>query len=110
RGIFLTHGEPEALTGLAQGLAAIDGIEPGRTIVPTLDQCFQLVRAAGALVLAAGKARLVNRGADALDKGWDWHNELSAFILDLHRQLQDQPSDKERLKLIRDLKRVIGRK
>ncbi|TDQ83186.1 metallo-beta-lactamase family protein [Dongia mobilis] len=111
RGIFLTHGEPEALAGLAAGLGDMEGVEPERIFVPSLDQLFQLDRADGPLLLDESvPARLVNSGAEALKKGWDWHNEMSALNLDLHRRLQQLPGDKERLKLIRELARVVAEK
>lgn len=111
RGIFLTHGEPEALAGLAKGLAEFDQIAAEHIVVPSLDQRYQIDRADGPLLMDAGApARLVNSGAEAAGKGWDWHNEFSAFSLDLQRQLRNQRSDKDRLRLLRDLEKVISPK
>lgn len=109
RGIFLTHGEPEALKALSAALGDLPGLEAEQIFMPGLDQRFQLDRAAGPLAMGdTPPARLVNAAAEAAGKGWDWHNELSAFTLDLHRRLQGERSDKERLKIIRDLEKVIG--
>ncbi|WP_374369000.1 MBL fold metallo-hydrolase RNA specificity domain-containing protein [Dongia sp.] len=111
KGIFLTHGEPEALAGLARGLGEMEGVDAERLFVPALDQRYQLDRADGPLLIAGdAPARLVNSGAEALRQGWDWHNELSVLNLDLHRRLQGMENDKARLKLIRDLEKVIGAK
>jgi len=112
RGIFLTHGEPQALAGLAQALVMQGGIEPDRIVTPSLDQAYQLDREKGPLLLPeTAPARLSGDTAtDAVARGWDWHNEMSAFNLDLHRRLQNLGSDKARLKMIRDLEKVVSRK
>lgn len=60
---------------------------------------------------AAAPARLAeDTAADAIAKGWDWHNDMSVFNLDLRRRLQSLGSDKARLKMIRELQKVIGGK
>lgn len=112
RGIFLTHGEPQALAGLAQGLVAQDGVDAERIVTPSLDQAYQLDRDKGPLLLPeTAPARLSGDTAtDAVARGWDWHNEMSAFNLDLRRRLQNLGSDKARLKMIRDLEKVVSGK
>ncbi|MBL8710094.1 MAG: MBL fold metallo-hydrolase [Rhodospirillaceae bacterium] len=111
RGVFLTHGEPDALAGLSRGLLEMEGMLDEQIVVPSLDQTYRIDRAKGALPVASeAPARLVNSGVEALKKGWDWHNEMSVFSLDLHQRLQGMANDKERLKLIRDLEKVMARK
>lgn len=112
RGVFLTHGEPEALTGLAKGLIELDGVEAERIVTPALDQRYQIDRDKGPLLMpATAPARLVEDAAtDAVAKGWDWHNEMSVFNLDLRSRLQNLGSDKARLKMIRDLEKVVSGK
>ena len=40
-------------------------------------------------------------------RGWDWHNELSALSLELRRTLDQAQSDKARMALLKDLRRVL---
>lgn len=112
RGIFLTHGEPHALAALAQGMAELDGVAAERLVTPSLDQRYQLDRDGGPLLQPeTAPSRLAGETASAaVAKGWDWHNEMSAFNLDLRQRLQALGSDKARLAMIRDLEKVIGGK
>jgi len=97
------------LSGLATGLGDIEGVDADRIFVPSLDQRYQLDRDGGPLLLTEeAPARLVNSGAEALRKGWDWHNELSVLNLDLHKRLQRMPRDDDRLKLIRKLEKLVS--
>ena len=105
RGLFLVHGETTALAAMRDNVLSL-GLEPERVILPELDQRFQLDREAGALALEDGR-RLSPAGADAVKRGWDWHNELSAVSLDLRRELDELADDKARMALLKDLRRML---
>lgn len=105
RGLFLVHGETEALAGMRDAALAL-GMPAERVIVPELDQRFQLDRAAGPLLREDGR-RLPAVRAEEARRGWDWHNELSAVSLDLRRQLDELEDDKARMALLKDLRRLL---
>ncbi|MBL9034521.1 MAG: MBL fold metallo-hydrolase [Rhodospirillaceae bacterium] len=105
RGLFLVHGEIGALAGMRDSVLTL-GLDAERVILPELDQRFQLDRQDGALALEDGR-RLEPTRAEEVRRGWDWHNELSAVSLDLRRQLDDLGDDKARMKLLKDLRRML---
>ena len=60
--------------------------------------------------MAAGIPRLAEAAAEAARSGWDWHNDLSAFVLALQQRLAQLPGDKARQALLREMRRMIGRR
>lgn len=106
RGIFLNHGEEAGLAGMARGLADL-GIAAERIVVPEIDQKFLLDRDKGALLLGVEHARLENAAAEVAKKGWDWHNELSAFTLDLQSRLRALDTDKARMGFLKQARRLL---
>jgi hypothetical protein len=84
-------------------------LEPERVIVPDLDQSYQLDCAAGALALG-GTPRLGPMRTEEARQGWDWHNEHSALSLDLRRILDRAQSDEERLRILKDMRRVLEKR
>jgi metallo-beta-lactamase family protein len=107
RGLFLVHGEIAALAGMRENVLTL-GLESDKVIVPELDQRFQLDRAAGALA-RGGTPRLGPVRREEARQGWDWHNELSAFSLDLRRILDKTQSDEARLRLLKNMRQVLER-
>ncbi len=105
RGLFLIHGETEALAAMRDNVLAL-GLDPAKVIVPELDQRYRLDRVEGALALESGR-RLGNTRAEEARRGWDWHNELSALSLELRRQLDELEDDKARMVLLKDMRRVL---
>jgi metallo-beta-lactamase family protein len=107
KALFLTHGEPAALEAMHSGAIEL-GLAPERVLAPTLDQGFLIDRRDGPLPMPAGRPRLAEAGFDAARSGWDWHNDLSAFVLALQQRLAGLPGDKARQTLLRELRRKIG--
>jgi metallo-beta-lactamase family protein len=108
RGLFLIHGETEALAGMRENVLPL-GLEPSKVIVPDLDQRYRLDRAEGALAMESGRRLSPTRSEEA-KRGWDWHNELSALSLELRRQLDELEDDKARMGLLKDMRRVLEKR
>jgi metallo-beta-lactamase family protein len=108
RGLFLIHGETAALAGMRENVLSL-GLEPDKVIVPELDQRYELDRAAGALAIPS-TPRLEPVRTEEAKQGWDWHNELSAFSLELRRILDGVQSDKARMALLKDMRRVLEKR
>jgi len=103
--IFLTHGEPQALAALRQGLLdariATAGID-----IPAMDETIELTgELAGAKLrrLAAKRPRLAPETAARPD----WHNRYAALLLRLAERLRASKSDAARDKLLERLKQDL---
>ena len=105
RGLFLIHGETAALAGMRENALSL-GIAPDKVFTPDLDQCYRLDRVAGALAIG-GTPRLEPARSEEAKQGWDWHNELSAFSLELRRILDHKHSDEARMTVLKDMRRVL---
>ena len=90
---------------MKQGLAGL-GIDRERIFIPEIDQRFLIDRKT-ALLLGADHARLRNAAAEVAKKGWDWHNELSAFTLELQNRLREINGDKARMAFLKQIRRTI---
>lgn len=108
RNLFLIHGETAALAGMRENVLTL-GLDPDAILVPELDQRYQLDRVAGALVLG-GTPRLEPVRTEEAKQGWDWHNELSAFSLELRRILDEAGNDKARMAMLKDMRRVLEKR
>ncbi|HSE74557.1 MAG TPA: MBL fold metallo-hydrolase, partial [Dongiaceae bacterium] len=108
RGLFLIHGETSALAGMRDNVLTL-GLDPGKVIVPDLDQRYRLDRAAGALAMG-GTPRLEPVRKEEARQGWDWHNELSVLSLDLRRILDQLDDDKTRMAMLKDMRRVLEKR
>lgn len=97
--VFIAHGEPSAAEGLAERLTAA-GFDPGRLVIPRLDETFRL-RRAGAQAQPAGRARIDPAAAARLD----WHNDRARLLLALNTALERAPDDAAREAL---LHRLLG--
>jgi metallo-beta-lactamase family protein len=100
--IFLTHGEDEERAALRQALLDT-GIAGDQVILPLLDDAVEL-RAGGVQALV----KPARRRLDLNQINADWHNAYSSFMLDLSMQLQNAPSDQERLRIMAQLKDKLG--
>lgn len=106
RGIFITHGEDSALTGLKEGVVAM-GYDRSRVTIPRLDQAFELFPAAGARLMKAAAVSRLQPKADALVAGKDWHNDYAALVLALQHKLQTIDDEQSRKTLLRRLNRAM---
>lgn len=102
RDLFLVHGEPAAIEGLA---ARLDGvIDPRRIQRPVLDETFELAPD-GARRLEDGGQRRLSPGRVAR---LDWHNDVTRLILDINEALAAEPDEKARAVLLRRLRRALA--
>jgi metallo-beta-lactamase family protein len=100
--IFLVHGEPEAIEGLAARLCGVVAAED--ILVPTLDESFVL--APGGALRPAGTA--APRISPDKVARMDWHNDLSRLMLEINEALQRAADDRARGVLIRRLAAALG--
>ncbi|WP_420403559.1 MBL fold metallo-hydrolase [Nisaea sp.] len=101
-GIFLTHGEEEALAAMRDALVA-KGVEPERIVIPKLDDVVDL---------SGGRAKIrqkqaVRRLSPEAVRGPDWHNELAEFSLRLRAELEAAADEKSRRKIMRRVMRAL---
>lgn len=95
--IFLNHGEPDGLAGLARRLEAAS-IPPNRIITPTLDQTYDL--GAGEIQAQSGSRPRLPPGAAGRQ---DWHNRRAGFLGLLNDVLQEISDDEARARLLSTL-------
>jgi metallo-beta-lactamase family protein len=102
RGVFLTHGEDAAISGLAARLA--ERIIPSaRLFEPLLDDIYELTSAVPTPLDAAHRRRLAPEAVTHLD----WHNEMSELVLDIHDRVEQAADDRARGVIIRRLRRAL---
>ena len=100
-GVFLTHGEEEAMAGLAARLTA--HVPAERLTMPALDDAFDLTP--DGPIRRAGDAP--PRLAPDQVARMDWHNDVSRLMLDIDEALRATPDDRARGVLIRRLRRAL---
>ncbi len=98
--IFLTHGEPPSLKGLAQRLEAA-GLKRDAIVVADLDRTYRLTGATAEI--QASNLRLAAGAVSSLD----WHNTRAALLLSLDKRLREAGSDKERQDLLASVAQAI---
>lgn len=99
--LFLVHGEPDAIEGLAARLAGV--VDPDRILRPVLDEEFELTATGARRLGGAAPRRLRPEMVARLD----WHNDVSRLILDINEALASEPDEKARAVLIRRLRRAL---
>jgi metallo-beta-lactamase family protein len=99
--VFLAHGEPDALEALRKRLV-VAGLPADGIAVPSIDQAFELDRAAAAERPSAPR---LNPSAPAQ---LDWHNARSELLNQLEDQLDSAPDDVARADLIGRLQRTLA--
>jgi len=100
--VFLTHGEPPALTALQNRLIEA-GISADRIIVPDLDDEFELAPRHAEKQKPVNKPRLEPAAVSRLD----WHNDLAQLSMDIVDELEKAADEKSRQKLLRRLRRAL---
>lgn len=97
-GIFIVHGEEDAMSGLT---ARIGNLLPAERIVkPVLDQKFELTPEGAVPVADATPARLPPERVARLD----WHKDVSRLMLHINDALHAIPDKNHRAVLIRRLR------
>lgn len=99
--LFLVHGEPEAIEGLAARLSGV--VAPDRILCPVLDEQFDLTARGAQRLGEETPRRLPPEKLARLD----WHNDASRLFLDINDALAAEPDDKRRAILIRRLRRAL---
>jgi metallo-beta-lactamase family protein len=105
--LMIVHGEPEAVDGLSDALAA-SGVDRRSILAPTLDENFVFVHRDGrwrAVPEADGLPRLPPEAANARR---DWHNDYAQMLLDIRAALQAAPGDAARHRLLQQLRRALA--
>ena len=103
RGLFLVHGEEQAIAGLAARVA--ERIIPSAKLFqPVLDDVYELSTPAPTLLDVSHRRRLAPEAVTHLD----WHNEMSRLVLDINDQIAAAADDRARGVIIRRLRRALG--
>jgi metallo-beta-lactamase family protein len=108
RGLFITHGEENALASLKAGAAAL-GLSDADVFIPRMDQTFLLHPAAKARPIETKEpARLDATAFEAIRQGRDWHNDYASFLLELQGRLGQIADQRGRRLLMRRLRDALG--
>lgn len=99
-GLFLVHGEEEAMAGLAARLASLPA---ERIAVPALDDSYDLTPDGYVRRASADPPRLAPEQVARMD----WHNDVSRLILDINEALRATADERARNTLIRRLRRAL---
>lgn len=102
--VFLTHGEPESLSGLEARLAA-GGFHPDQITIAEMDASYELQPRQRGAQASAPSPRI---STDALSH-LDWHNQRAAFLSALRWKLESASDDKVRERTLRALQDVLAR-
>ena len=99
-GLFLSHGESDAITGLE---ALVQAEAPTlKVIAPRLGESFALAPGAPA------KRRRTARMDVAAAMGTDWQNDYASFATSLKQGLAHLHSDKDRQRAIAEMRRILA--
>jgi metallo-beta-lactamase family protein len=98
--LFLVHGDPTALTSLAETLREIPGLPAA--VVPALGETWALQPAEPATRQSAGRA-----DAEKLTASRDWVSKLAALRTEVEEKISRQPTDQDREKMLAALRRAL---
>ncbi|WP_027516957.1 MBL fold metallo-hydrolase [Bradyrhizobium sp. WSM1417] len=102
RGLFLIHGEENAIAGLAERVA--ERILPaGKIYQPMLDDVYELSTPDPRVLDVDHRRRLTPEAVTRLD----WHNEMSELMLDINDRVAAAADDRARGVIIRRLRRAL---
>ncbi len=102
RGLFLVHGEEEAIAGLAARVS--ERIIPAAKVYqPVLDDVYELTTAEPRLLDVDHRRRLAPEAVTQLD----WHNAMSELMLDINDKVGLAADDRARGVIIRRLRRAL---
>lgn len=102
RGVFLVHGEEQALAALSARVAG-HIVPAAKVFVPLLDDIYDLTTPLPTPVDVSRRRRLAPEAVVALD----WHNDMSDLILDINARIEAAADDRARGVIIRKLKRAL---
>jgi metallo-beta-lactamase family protein len=102
RGLFLVHGEENAIAGLAERVT--ERILPAAKIYqPVLDDVYELSTPEPRVLDVDHRRRLAPEAVTRLD----WHNEMSELMLDINERVAAAADDRARGVIIRRLRRAL---
>jgi metallo-beta-lactamase family protein len=103
-GVFLVHGEEEAIEGLAKRVLG-RGIAPDEAIIrPTLDEAFRLRPGHAPESAPAPQRRRLH--PEAVGRP-DWHNQRAALLLGIEEALEQAGDDRQRAALLARLRHAL---
>lgn len=101
RGMFLVHGEENAIAGFRERLSAF--LPSDKITVPQLDSAFRLTPEGPVDISVERPPRL-----EPMRIGHrDWHNDFQSLVLDLQEELSKAADDKARGVVIRKIRRAL---
>ena len=103
RSIFLTHGEEEGQTALANDLKTL-ALPHDCILIPSLDAVYDLTGEACAFVAEETKPRIDPTMVARLDS----HNELAGLVLDIQDAMKQAPDEKTRGVMVRRLRKALA--
>jgi metallo-beta-lactamase family protein len=102
RALFLVHGEETALAGLQARIA--ERIVPeARIFLPVLDDAYDLATTSPTPHDVGRRRMLAPEAVVSLD----WHNDMSALVLDINDAVENAADDRARGVVIRRLRRAL---
>ena len=96
-GVFLAHGEPNALEGL-RGRLIPTGLAEERIRIPALDESYVLTRQGVQAESTKGRRLPPDAAARA-----DWHNARAQLLMELNQRLETAKDDRARELIIAEL-------
>lgn len=100
-GLFLVHGEPEAMDAMA---GVVRGLDPARILRPVLDEGFRLAKGVAPERVAGRPGRRLH--PEDVGRA-DWHNERAALLLGIEEAIEQARDDRTRAALIDRLRRAL---
>jgi len=101
-GLFLVHGEWQALEAMRQALQGI--LRPGQIIIPQLDDAYELTPGGARRPKILQPQRIASHDIGRPD----WHNDLAKLVLDIGDAIDQAADEKARAILIRNLRRALN--
>jgi len=101
-GLFLTHGNKEALYSLKSDILN-SGFDENKLLIPMLDDDYELTSSGKVSRITDVSKRL---NVEQLDKP-DWHNELAQLTLDVRAVLEQANGDDHRKDILAKLRKSL---
>jgi metallo-beta-lactamase family protein len=102
-GVFLVHGETDAIEGLAKRVLGRSIVPEQAIIRPALDEAFRLMPG---MVPEPAQAPQRRDRPEAVGEP-DWHNQRAALLLQVEEALEQAGDDRTRGALLERLKRAL---
>jgi metallo-beta-lactamase family protein len=103
QGLFLVHGEEEAMEGLRARVAG-SMLPADRVIMPAMDETYELTPAGPQRLMAGPERRIAPEEVGKLD----WHNDLSRLLLDINEAVENSADERGKRVVIRRLRRALS--